>query len=332
MRRGRPAFGLVVVLLVVAGAASGASISRAAVSTCGSLSAQTGPPVGGHGGGSVLTDVGFVSAGESWAVGDMYDPALHANRTLIERFDGSRWSVVPSANRSGMDNGLNSVSVASGAGWAVGDAAAAGGSAGAFQPLALHWDGAQWSLVSPRNFTGDALFTSVDTLADKSAWAVGFQTAAGGTRRTLIERASGGAWTQVASPNDGSTTSDNTLMAVSGTLATGLWAVGYRQSPAGPVPLVLRYDTSRPSPTWVSVSGAGGVPSPGTVETILTGVDVLTATDVWAVGYYDNGTVKQPLALHWDGSSWRSSRIPGAGMLRRVRAIAPGNVWSAGTY
>src|SRR5262249_32262605 len=97
-------------------------------------------------------------------------------------------------------------------------------------------------------------------------------------------------------------------------------------------PLVLRYDTTRPSPSWVSVSGASSVPSPGTVETVLTGVDVRTASDVWAVGYYDSGSVKRPLALHWDGSSWRNSPIPGAGLLRRVEAITPGNVWAAGTY
>ena len=154
----------------------------------------------------------------------------------------------------------------------------------------------------------------------------------GGTRRTLIEHASGGAWTPVASPNDGTPTTDNTLMAVGGTAATGLWAVGYRQSPTGLKPLVLRYDTTLPSPSWVSVSGAGGVPSPGTVETVLTGVEVRTASDVWAVGYYDDGSGKRPLALHWDGSTWSNSPIPGVGMLRKVRAVAPGNVWAVGAY
>src|SRR5262249_56380369 len=101
-----------------------------------------------------------------------------------------------------------------------------------------------------------------------------------------------------------------------GTAATGLWAGGYRRSPTGLKALVLRYDTSRPSPSWVSVGGASSVPSPGKVETVLTGVSVRTAGDVWAVGYYDDGSVKRPLALHWNGSSWSGSRIPGA---RRVR-------------
>ena len=147
--------------------------------------------------------------------------ALHANQTLIERFNGSAWSVVPSPNQGSGNNALNGVSMIPGAGWAVGYR-----QAGQYQPLALRWDGTQWSLASPGSFASDALFTGVDTLADGSAWAVGFQTTADGTRRTLIEHASGGTWTPVASPNDGTGTTDNSLTAVSGTQATGLWAVG----------------------------------------------------------------------------------------------------------
>lgn len=303
---------------------SGAGVSRAGAPACGSLSLGAGAPAES----SVLTDVALLSARESWAVGDTLAPRSRVNRTLIERFDGSRWSVIPSPNQSGSNNGLNGVSMAAGKGWAVGYAAGTGG----HQPLAVRWDGARWSLASPAALTGNAYLTGVDSLADGSAWAVGVQTAADGTWRTLVEHASGGAWTRAGSPNDGTTGTDNTLTAVGGTSATGLWAVGYRQSPQGLRPLVLRYDTAASPPSWVSVSGAGGVPSPGAVETVLTGVDVRTAGDVWAVGYYDQGSVKRPLALHWNGSSWSNSPVPGAGLLRQVRAIASGNVWSAGTY
>ena len=111
-----------------------------------------------------------------------------------------------------------------------------------------------------------------------------------------------------------------------------MWAVGYRMSSAGLKPLVLRYDTTKPSPTWVSVSGAGGVPSPGKVETVLTGINVLSASNVWAVGYYNDGSAERPLALHWNGSKWSNSPIPGAGALRKVTAISASNVWAAGTY
>jgi hypothetical protein len=299
--------------------------SHANASVCGSLSVGSGASVAG----SELQDVTYVSAHEAWAVGDVFDTGTRENRTLVERYNGSTWSHVPSPNQSAGNSGLDSVSMSSGAGWAVGYARQSGGN---YVPLGLHWDGTQWSLAMPTDFSGNALLTSVDTLADGSAWAVGFQMTPGGTRQTLIEHAVSGKWTRAASPNDGTAASDNTLMSIGGTAATGLWAVGYRESPTGLKSLVLRYNTSLPSPSWVSVSGAGGVPSPGKIDTVLTGVSVRTASDVWAVGYYNDGSVGRPLALHWNGSSWRLLKIPGSGLLRKVKAISASNVWADGTY
>src|SRR5215470_11342956 len=169
MKRGRSAFGLIAVLLAFAWVASGvpgAGVSRAAVSTCGSLSLGSGPPVGDKPNGSVLTGVGFVSADESWAVGNRFDAKLFANQTLIERFDGSGWSVIPSPNQGRGNNGLNGVSMVPGGGWAVGYALEpANGLGPQYNPLALRWDGARWSLASPANFTRDTVFTGVDALA-----------------------------------------------------------------------------------------------------------------------------------------------------------------------
>ena len=325
MGSGRSAMGLVATLgalAVVPSALLGAGVSRAAASTCGSLSRGLGATSKG----GFLSGTSFVSAGESWAVGSNSSQGT-ANRTLIERFNGSSWSLVTAPNEGSGNNSLNGVSMIPGAGWAVGYA-----QNGHYQPLALHWNGKQWSVTSPGHFGNDALFTSVDTLAGGSAWAVGFQLTGNGTRRTLIEHTTGGVLSTVTSPNDGTSATDNTLMGVSGTQATGLWAVGYRVSSTGLKPLLLRYDTTKSSPQWVSVSGAGGVPAPGTAETVLTGVNVLSATNVWAVGYYNDGSAEHPLALHWNGSSWSNSSIPGEGALRKVMAISASNVWAAGNY
>jgi hypothetical protein len=326
MGRNRSVLGLAGTLLaaaVVPAALLGAGVSSAAAAACGSLNRQNGALASGD----ELSGVSYVSPSESWAVGNI-GVAQKPNQTLTEQFNGSTWSVVPSPNVGTGNNALNGVSMIPGAGWAVGFAQVGG----TYQPLALGWDGTQWSTSPAGTFPSDALFTGVDTLADGSAWAAGFQRTAAGTRQTLIEQESGGTWTPVASPDDGTATTDNSLMAIAGTQATGLWAVGWRESPTGLQPLILRYDTTQPSPTWVSVTGAGGVPAPGTIDTVLTGVDVLSASDVWAVGYYFDGGVNQPLALHWDGSTWSNSPVPGAGMLRKVRALAPDNVWAAGTF
>jgi len=295
----------------------GVGAGQAKVATCGSFGLVGPPATGGE-----LCDAEFVSADEWWAVGNV-GAALRANRTLIARSDGSAWSAVPSPNQGTLNNGLNAVSMNSGTGWAVGYYQASG-----YQPLAMSWDGTQWRLNPPSAFPSDSVFTDVTMLADGTAWAVGFQTTVAGIRSTLIEQASGGTWTLVASPNATGST-DSSLTAVAGTAATGLWAVGYSLSPTGLQPLVLRYDTTQPSPSWAMDSG---VPPLGQVDTVLTGVDVRTASDVWAVGYCNDGGADRPLALHWNGSTWTYFPVPGAGLLREVKAIGPTNVWAAGSY
>ena len=333
--------------MVLASAAG--SGTRAAATTglasaapaCGSFALGTLPSVGGSGGGSNFSGISLASPSDQWAVGDEFDASLGVHRTLTEHFDGHSWTVVPSPNgpepagASPMNNGLNDVSMGAGNGWAVGYALVPAGSSPAYQALAMHWDGGSWTLAPPPtpNASADAILTGVDTVGAGEAWTVGYQTNSAGVRRTLIEHATSLAWARAASPNDGTPNNkDNTLMSVSGSTATGLWAVGYRQSPTGLRPLVLRYDTSSPAPSWISVSGAGAVPAPGKVETVLTDVDVRTSSDVWAVGYYDHGSGQRPLVLHWDGVAWTISWVPGIGLLRDVRAVSAGNVWAVGTY
>jgi hypothetical protein len=238
---------LVVPLLALAAVVPSAGVSHAAALTCNSLNRQNGALTKSD----ELSSVSYVSPSETWAVGNVGEDLL-ANQTLTERFNGSAWSVVPSPDLGTGNNALNGVSMIPGAGWAVGYAQVSG----KYQPLALGWDGTQWSTAPAGTFPSDALFTGVDTQADGSAWAAGFQRTATGTRQTLIEQESGGTWTPVASPNDGTATTDNSLTAIAGTQATGLWAVGWRESPSGLQPLILRYDTTQPSPTWVSVAGA----------------------------------------------------------------------------
>src|SRR6266566_9089535 len=152
MGRNRSALGLVVTALALAMVPPvllSAGVSRAAASTCGSLNRGSGASAGQ----GELSNASFVSAGESWAVGDLTSQGT-ANRTLIERFDGSAWSVVSSPNQGSGNNTLNGVSMIPGAGWAVGYA-----QSGPYQPLALRWDGTKWSLASPGSSTSDALST-----------------------------------------------------------------------------------------------------------------------------------------------------------------------------
>jgi hypothetical protein len=93
----RPALPLLVLTAVPSELVS-AGAARAAASTCDSLNRARGPAAAGE-----LSNPAFVSAGESWAVGNV-GSALKSNQTLIERFNGSAWSVVPSPNQGTGNN------------------------------------------------------------------------------------------------------------------------------------------------------------------------------------------------------------------------------------
>jgi hypothetical protein len=70
---------------------------------------------------NVLAAVSANSASDIWAVGQRA-PETNQNQTitLIQHFDGSMWSVVPSPNAGSLANALFSVSANSRSAWAVG--------------------------------------------------------------------------------------------------------------------------------------------------------------------------------------------------------------------
>jgi hypothetical protein len=63
-------------------------------------------------------------------------------------------------------------------------------------------------------------------------------------------------------------------------------------------------------------------------------VTAISATDVWAVGFYDDGTTFRTLAEHWNGSVWSVVATPNAGadenVLESVSGAASGDVWAVG--
>ena len=75
-----------------------------------------------------------------WAVGgSTVDGSLYMN--LIEHWNGSAWSIVPSPNAQWLQTqGIDGISARSSNDiWAVGDG-----------PVALHWNGSAWALVDTR--------------------------------------------------------------------------------------------------------------------------------------------------------------------------------------
>jgi len=70
----------------------------------------------------------------------------------------------------------------------------------------------------------------------------------------------------------------------------------------------------------------------------LADVSAVSATDIWAVGAFSNGTANQTLTEHWNGKSWKVIASPSpAGPsqfdgLHGVSAVSASNVWAVGSY
>jgi hypothetical protein len=255
---------------------------------------------------NVGTDVNYlhaisaVSSDDVWAVGYRSNGSLF--RTLTEHWDGSLWSVVPSANPPANNVLLGVAAVSSSDVWAVGN-------------LIEHWDGSSWSVVSSPNV---GVLYGISAVSSSDIWAVGYYPN-GPVYQTLVEHWDGSSWSVVSSPNVG--TGTNMLRGVTAISSSDVWAVGN----SGPGSLRLHWNGS----TWSVVEGS-------TAEVSLTGVDALSASNVWAVGTLYDGPWQRTLTEHWDGSAWSVVPSPNVGTthdyLNGVSAVSESDVWAVGTY
>ena len=240
--------------------------------------------------GNALRGVAATSSGNAWAVGDYFNGSTVRRQTLTERWNGTTWTRVPSPNPGGSsnDNALLAVAATSGSNaWAVGYY----NNGTADQTLIEHWNGTAWTHLpspNPGGSSQDNVLLSVAATSPTNAWAVG-DYYNGIAYQTLIARWNGSTWKRVPSPNPGSLV--NVLRGVVAISPSDAWAVGSYYSTAHQT-LTAHWNGT----AWTQVPS----PDPGgsTRENVLLGVDATSATNVWAVGEYHNGTAYQNLALH----------------------------------
>jgi hypothetical protein len=221
-------------------------------------------PSPGTAGLNTLYAIAANSANDVWAVGSFTNNGQFA-QTLIERWDGTSWQVIPSANMPGTNNELYGVvALSSNDVWAVGYW---GNAASGFSTLIEHWDGSTWNVISSPNPQGDNFLSAVSASGANDIWAVGrsrdpftFQT------RTLVEHWDGNSWSEVFGFGVEPSSAAYGVAAVS---PGDAWSVG----DGGGLALIGHWDGS----TW-SV-----FPSP-TVTGRLLATIAITACDVWAVG------------------------------------------------
>ena len=145
--------------------------------------------------GTTFLGVHAIAADDVWAVGnDVSSQNFSIGTTYTMHWDGTAWSTVPSPNGPLPFNALYSVSGASGNDvWAVG--VSSDSTTGDSQTLAMHWDGAVWTVMSTAPLTGASAFNAVTALSANRVWAVGSTNG-----QSLIERWNGRTWTVAALP------------------------------------------------------------------------------------------------------------------------------------
>lgn len=232
------------------------------------------------GGDTFLNSVAAVSATDVWSVGS-YEPNFNGTSlTLIEHYNGTTWSMIPSPNVGTNSNTLNSVAVVSATDvWAVGSYQ---NSNNIGQTLIEHWNGTQWSIVTSPNVGTDVnVLNGVAAHSANGVWAVGYYNPGG---QQLIERWDGTQWNIVSSPGPGA------LDAVTVLSSTNVWVVGGS--------LIEQWNGT----AWNTFPN----PGPGG----LVSISAASASDIWAAGSEAGQDYKNPYVIHWDGMQWSVSYAP----------------------
>jgi len=311
----------------------------------------------GDGGG--IFNVSCVGPADCWGVGTLLDEASTSGNptgTLVEHWDGTSWSYVPSPNPAGTGvagaflEGVSCSSVDSC--MAVGYATDSSGNN--LTDVAEQWNGTAWSIV-PTPATGQTYdqLTGVQCLSAADCWAVGnagpaqqngnflpiFPGQAPGDQG-LTEHWDGSSWSIVPSVTEPSPDGGylNGLDCVSD---TDCWASGSVTDATGYASTILLEQWNGTS--WVDVSSSVPSPSSGP-STILSSISCLGASQCWAVGSTgvlgNNGGgsgsnfLPQPFVENWNGSSWSIDPSPDVApfaYLNSVSCLAQSGCTAAGS-
>jgi hypothetical protein len=285
------------------------------------------PDIGKAGQTVYMYGVACGSKSQCFAVGS--SPGSSAFQTLIERWNGSSWTVATSPNTSAseIDAFKGTTCTSASDCWAVGYSSGPmrfGSSA-----LIEHWNGTSWMTVDSAAVAGP--LESVACTSASKCWAVGYHLNDNGVQQTLIGQWDGSAWNSVGSPN--ATTSDkNVLQAITCASSAQCWAVGYSHNGKTSVDqtLIEHWDGS----SWSIVTSR----NPSAVESsYLNGIVCSSISQCWAVGYQDvgNGGSQETLIEEWDGSTWNIVRSPNTAstqnnVLQAVTCVSPSQCWAVG--
>jgi len=305
--------------------------------TTWTLAPQPSLPTGRGGG---LFAVSCVTGSDCWAVGAIVGVSGNGGPTgtLIENWNGSAWSVVPSPTPTGPGVGgalLQGVSCTSASScFAVGYSTDQNGNG--LNDVIEQWNGASWSIVlgaaTGQPFDG---LSTVQCLAADDCWAVGnagpapqnpnflpiFPGAVGD--QGLIEHWNGASWSVSPSavypgPSGGY------LNGVGCAGATDCWASGATTASSGhPAGVLMEHWNGS---GWTDMSSS--VPN-STTPAILSSITCLSSVQCWAVGSLGsfgggggNGFQPQNFVENWNGTSWSVDPSPNVTALSFLNSVS----------
>jgi hypothetical protein len=310
-----------------------------------------------------LRDIDGSGPDNIWAVGS----ADAGGAPLAMHWNGRRWATVPTPDRSNLA-GLEGVAVSSRRNaWAVGWTF----KRSRLTTLILHWDGDRWSRTpSPNPLAGPNLLFGVAIAGPQRAFAVGTNNGNSAVgSRTIILRWTGTRWVNDhPSPTEGALSGvavqSNAIMAV-GTSRETLEPLVERRTASGwtdqevvPDDLadLLSVDAAGAGPfrgvgqgpshpgsfgTWAMHSTPGGwvndtAPNKNDQINVLYDVSARTASQAWAVGYYERPSfLRRTLTLRFASGTWSIVDSPNPNgrhtELNGVYAVPGSNVvWAVG--
>ncbi len=274
---------------------------------------------------NVLYAVAMPTTGKAWAVG-YYVSGKFVQQTLIEHFDGTVWTVVPSPSPGALQNILFSVAAITDSDvWAVG---AEQDASGLWHTLTEHWDGAGWSVVNAVDAGSSGnQFYAVKALASDSVYAVGQQAGAGFPNQALVENWNGKTWSVVSSP---AAASASVLPLGAAATSSTLTLVGEQET-----------DTA-PYTTYVAAGTPGAesiqtTPNAGSGENDLFAATTAADGSTWTVGWDIDTTTgnHDPLILQGKNGVWSLVASPSLGKgsdtgFAAITAIPGGGLWAVG--
>jgi hypothetical protein len=228
--------------------------------------------------------------------------------SLIEHWNGSAWTIVPSPSfgkHTDKNNLADVAAISPSDAWAVGTFE----SISSFKAIILRWNGNRWRAV--RNACGHGL-TGIDAISSTDIWSTGGSDTChwDGTRWTHFP---------AAPAPDGQSIVD--MIDVSVAAHDAVWAVGNEASTCGEGQICFSGMIQHWNGTKWRVDEFAGES--------LKGVHAVTPTDVYAVGLGYG-----PAIVHYDGANWASVPVPDLdpsyGDLDDVEATSYTDLWAVG--